>query len=125
METIEDFLVELKSIEVSAHIWRLNTSNAAEITAISEFYSQLHFYLQELIELAISDAGWKEHGLTFTSFSYVDLDTLDIKKIVEDVRGFLQNKVRTPNGPFLPEIDKTLVNIIKTLSKFNYKMMLE
>ncbi len=45
LETIEDLVTSLKSVEVSAHIWKWETSNAAEISAIKEFHEKIHYLL--------------------------------------------------------------------------------
>ena len=124
LDTVEQLITRLKSIELSAHIWKWETPNASEIEAIDTFYNDLHYRMDQFIELTISDVGFKHGGFRLGAFPYRPISNVDIKEVAEEVKGFLQHKVRTPNGPFMPEIDAALVKIIKVLMNFNYKIML-
>jgi hypothetical protein len=125
IETVEDLVTSLKSVEVSAHIWKWETSNAAEISAIKEFHDKIHYLLNTFIKLTISEVGFKDNGMQLRGFRYYTLQDLDILKVSENLKEFLIENIRTPNAPFNPQLDSILVKLIECFVMFNYKMMLD
>lgn len=124
MVTIEDLITKLKSIEVSAHIWKWDTVNASEIDAIKKLYKEIHLELDRLITRTIGSVGFKIGGFQLTEFDYYSLDDLDMEAITKDLKDYLYEKVKNPQNPF-PEVESCIINIIGSLSEFRYKMMLE
>jgi hypothetical protein len=125
LETIEDLITRLKSVEISAHIWKWETSNAAEIEAINYFYEDLHYKVDSFITLTISDAGFKDGGFYLNGFSFIKIEDLSITQVANEVKKFLYEKVKTANAGYMPEVEAMLTDIITTLKQFNYKMMLD
>lgn len=123
IENVEELLATLKSLEVSTHIWRIETYSAAEVAAIIDFYTKLHELLDNLMDIGVGTYGFK--NMSIPGFRYISRKDMDILDIVEGVKDFLKERVRTPNGFFMPEVDAALVDIISLLTRFNYKMMLE
>lgn len=125
IETVEELIMTIKSVEVSAHVWKWDTSNAAEISAIKTFYEKIHHLIDTFIKLTLSEVGFKDGGIQLQGFIYVPIDSFDPMEVVEQLKDFLLEKIRTPNGPFSPELDNIMVRIIESFTMFNYKMMLD
>ena len=125
IETVEDLVTRLKSVEVSAHIWKWDTSNAAEISAIKEFHEKIHYLLNNFIKMTLSEVGFKTGGFQLRGFRYYSLEDLDILAVPEELKDFLINYIRTPNAPFSPQLDSVMVKLIECFAMFNYKMMLD